>query len=295
MDRSAIHPGGVLTTTGCGGGGVGTPPKVIASNSQIADLVKQVGGDAVNIAPLAPPAVNPHSWMPPSDAANLIKQAKLVFHAGGNLEPWFNSIYQQSGSTTSSVDLSQSVKLIGSGSKANDHWITDLDNAQLAAKKIADELTTANPKAAKTYSNNLAKFDSAARNTDETLVSCSTLVKPADRRVVAGHDDLAYLARRYQLKIVAKIVRSGEDVPTSADRDRAFRQAKAGKARVVAPSWSEVDTDAALLAQQLGVTKIAVFTDSLSDLTPSARTLLGSINYSVRAILLSVSNGKIKC
>jgi ABC-type Zn uptake system ZnuABC Zn-binding protein ZnuA len=286
---------GGLALSGCGSDNAGTPPKVVASNSQLADLVRQIGGSAASVTELAPAEVNPHTWMPPSDAAATLGAAAAVFHAGGQLEPWFDPLIKQAGSSADEVDLSKSAKLIGSGSDANDHWVTDIYNAKLAAKTVAATLTKLNPDAKETYAANLKAFTAAADKTDDELNYCSSLIDSSEQRVVAGHDDLAYLSKRYNFKVVAQIVNSGADAPTAHDQKRALREARRGRAKAVVPSWSEVDVEAGMIAQQLGVTKASVFSDSVSKLNPAAATLLGSITYTVKAIVAAVSRGKANC
>ncbi len=284
---------GVLA--GCGGSDESSTPKVLTSNSQLLGLVQQIGGDAAQATSLAPPAINPHNWQPPSLAAEEVKSADIVLHAGGDLEPWFAGVARAAAGAAEPVDLSQSVDLIKRGGRANGHWITDLENAKRAAAKIAELLKTANPDAAETYEKNLRAFDADATRADELLQVCTSTVGDKRLRVVAGHDDLDYLARRYGIKVVAKLAAAGQDTPDAARDSATRRRAERGGARVVTVPWGQLDTQAALLAQQLKVTKISIFTDSLSDLTEAAKSLIGSIVYSVNGIVSSVTGGKQHC
>lgn len=281
-----------FTAAGCGAGEESTPPKVIASNSQLLDLVQQIGGDQVSASGLAPAATNPHTWTPPSLAGDQLKAADVVFHAGGDLEPWFDAVKSVSQTKAEVIDLSKSVKTISRGGRVNGHWATDPTNAKLAAVKIAATLSSANPGGADAYSENLKKFEQAATEADELLQVCATKASPEQLRVVAGHDDLDYLAKRYGIKIVAKLAASGDQTPGPAQEARTLARAKSGDARLVSTPWGELDTQAALLAQKLDVTKVAVFTDALSNLTESAKSLLGSIGYTVGIIISSVNGGK---
>jgi ABC-type Zn uptake system ZnuABC Zn-binding protein ZnuA len=282
--------------SGCGSdNGSGQAPKVVASNSQLLDLVSKIGAGAVNVTGMAPAAVNPHTWMPPSDSAATLKAAKIVFHNGGDLEPWFDPIVGQSNTSATVVDLSKSAKLIGKSENANAHWATDPRNAILAAKTVAAQLTKANPAAGELYKQNLAKFEKDASDLDTNLLLCTSRPAKKKMRVIAAHDDLGYLTARYEFKVVAKLVPSGADTPTQSDIDAAVSKGRAGGAAMVLNPWSEVDAAAGAVAQRLGITKSAVFTDALSDLTAGAKSLLGSIAYTVGLIVQTASNGKYHC
>lgn len=283
--------------SGCGeaNGPKGTPPNVVVSNSQLLDLVERIGGTSATYAGMAPPATNPHTWMPPSEAQDAFKKAKIIFHAGGDLEPWFGPTLKASGTDAEVIDLSKSVKLIGSGSTANGHWVTDLTNAQMAAKTVAQTLSAANPSGKSVYEENLKKFDEAARSADAPLQYCASLPSKSKKRIVAGHDDLDYIAKRYGFKIVAQMAQDGAQTPTASQNRQTLNKAKQQKARLVAPSWGELDAEAGTLAQQLGITKVSVFSDSTSNLTRVAESLVGSVAYTVNALVTGVSGGKHRC
>ncbi|MFT4050324.1 MAG: hypothetical protein QM648_10905 [Solirubrobacterales bacterium] len=110
-----------------------------------------------------------------------------------------------------------------------------------------------------------------------------------------GHHDLDYLARRYGFKVVAQLTDDGTETASASDTRRTLAKAKSGKARIVTAPWAEGDPGAGEIAAKLNVPKIAVFTDALSTVTVGAKNLLGTIEYSVNAIVGAVTNGKTQC
>ena len=68
-------------------GGAATPRlRVVATTSIIADMVRSVGGNAIDVATLMPPGIDPHRYVPrPSDATSL-SNADVVFYNGLHLE-----------------------------------------------------------------------------------------------------------------------------------------------------------------------------------------------------------------
>ena len=64
-------------------------PFVVATNSVICDLTKQVAGDTINLICLIPPGINPINYKPIPEDNQAIKNANLVLYHGYNFEPGF--------------------------------------------------------------------------------------------------------------------------------------------------------------------------------------------------------------
>ena len=69
------------------------PLQVVASFSILGDLVKNVGGDAVEVTTLIGPGVDAHTYDPaPSDLVVLSK-ADVIFENGLGFEPWLDRFF----------------------------------------------------------------------------------------------------------------------------------------------------------------------------------------------------------
>ncbi len=62
-------------------------PLVVATNSVICDLTKQVAGDTINLICLIPPSINPINYKLIPEDIQAIKNANLVLYHGYNFEP----------------------------------------------------------------------------------------------------------------------------------------------------------------------------------------------------------------
>lgn len=285
----------VAALSGCGKDESAPPPSVVASTSQMADLVSEVGGSAVKVTRLAPPLINTHTFQPPSDAASSISKAKLVFRSGGDMDDWLEPLVKEANAEGKLVDLSESVKLIRSSGRMNSHWYTNLQNVKLAAQEVATKLTEANPAGKATYASNLKTYLSAAQDMDDSLTYCMGLPKEGKLRVTAGHDDLEYLSKHYDFEVVTELVPRGADTATDADTRRTAREGKAGDAKVVTSPWAENDPQAAAVAFKLKIPKNAVLTDATSDKNLAAETLLRSVAYTMNVIVSGGTNGHVTC
>jgi ABC-type Zn uptake system ZnuABC Zn-binding protein ZnuA/ABC-type Mn2+/Zn2+ transport system permease subunit len=104
--------GGFLAGCGSGGdseGGTGKTVSVIATTTQIADVVREVGGDEVEVTQLLQPNTDPHDYEPrPSDVA-AFPDADVVFINGGHLDEWVEELIEDSGSEARVVDLGMGI------------------------------------------------------------------------------------------------------------------------------------------------------------------------------------------
>ena len=87
----------VLLLAACGqvapaesGAATGTTPgaklHVIATTNIVADVVRQVGGDTIELTALLPPGSDPHSYQATPDDLRRINDAQVIFVNGLHLE-----------------------------------------------------------------------------------------------------------------------------------------------------------------------------------------------------------------
>ena len=102
-------------------GGTGAAPqplRVVATLSVFADLVKQVGGEDVEVSYVASPRFNAHFIeCKPSDVLK-VKKANLLVHAGLDLEAWRGPLLDAAGNPNlfqggkGELDLSTGIPLL---------------------------------------------------------------------------------------------------------------------------------------------------------------------------------------
>lgn len=70
------------------------PPKIAiaASIYPIADLVKNIGGDRVDVHTVLPDGLSPHTVNPDQLDRGAVRNARIVFQVGYGLEPWMDKL-----------------------------------------------------------------------------------------------------------------------------------------------------------------------------------------------------------
>jgi ABC-type Zn uptake system ZnuABC Zn-binding protein ZnuA len=95
---------------GGGGGGGGERLRVVATTTQVADIARNVGGDAVEVTALLPPNADPHDFEPRPSDAEAIAEADLVLRSGGDLDDWLGELVESAGGDARTVTLIDSVR-----------------------------------------------------------------------------------------------------------------------------------------------------------------------------------------
>ncbi len=84
--------------------------KVVASFSILADLVKNVGGERVDVAALVGPNGNAHVYAPSPADAKKVADARIVFVNGLGFEGWLDRLVKASATTAPIIVASRGVK-----------------------------------------------------------------------------------------------------------------------------------------------------------------------------------------
>ena len=116
---------------------------VVASFSILADFVKNVGGDRVNVTSLVGPNGDVHVYAPSPQDAKTIADARLVVINGLGLEGWLPRLLQSSGSKATVVTASTGVSPLKLGSEADPHAWQSVVNAKIYVTNIRDALVQA--------------------------------------------------------------------------------------------------------------------------------------------------------
>jgi ABC-type Zn uptake system ZnuABC Zn-binding protein ZnuA/ABC-type Mn2+/Zn2+ transport system permease subunit len=295
---------GALALAGCGdsGGSATTSAsdgalKVVATTPQVADIVKQVGGEDVSVTTLLPPGADPHDYEPKPSAVAAIANAAVVFQSGGDIDAWLLPAVKAASPKFAPVDLSRSALLIPAGDSSasfNSHWYLAPQNVVRAAQRVRDELVKADPAARETLRTNATQYMNQIDAADKKLSSCAAKVPAADRNLMAGHNDFAYLAQAFGFKIAAQLAANGESEPSASELQKAVDQARSADVRAAIASHGEVTKLEQEVAKKLGVPLLALYADNLTT-GGDASTLLGAIGYDVDRIADAVTHGAVRC
>ena len=268
--------------------------KVIASFSILGDLVKNVGGDRVEVATLVGPNGNAHVYAPSPGDAKKVADAKLVFVNGLGFEGWLERLVKASGTKAPIVIATKGIKPLertGDHDHDHDHGRADphawqsVANAKIYVANIRDALIVADPTGKDAYFANaaayLAKLDALEREVREVIAKI-----PADRRrVITSHNAFGYFQNAYGVNFIAPQGVSTEAEASAKDVAAIIAQIRKQKAAAV---FLENVTDPRLVQQIARETGAKVggtlYSDALTDDKGDATTYIDLIRHNLRQL-----------
>jgi ABC-type Zn uptake system ZnuABC Zn-binding protein ZnuA len=286
-----------LVLTGCGssdGGSDGAEVSVVATTTQVADLVRNVGGARVEVAAILNPEADPHDYEPrPSDAADLA-DAAVVFRSGGDLDEWLGELIDSAGADGAEVTLLDHVRARGS----DPHWWHDPRNAVLATGAIRDALAKADPDGRATYERNARRYIERLRDVDRDVEACIAKLPQGKRKIVTTHDSLSYFAHRYGVEVIGAVIPSlsTQAQPSAKDINALVDQVEEEGVEAIFPESALSDKLERAVSREAGAqVGEPLFTDSLGREGTPASTYIGSMRENARRLALGMSGGTVRC
>ncbi len=202
MLRRIVAVAGVVLATlvagGCSGGSdggtEGRPVQAVASFYPLFEVTEAVGGDRVGVDNLTPAGVEPHDIGLTPRQIDTISDADLLVYLGGGFQPAIEEAARRAGLV---VDVATGLPMEG----GDPHVWLDPVLFQQVVGTVEAALAQVDPAGADGYRARAAEYRSDLEELDAEyragLADC-------DRRViVTGHEAFGYLARRYNLELVA--------------------------------------------------------------------------------------------
>lgn len=271
--------------------------KIVTSISPLADLIRNVGGDRVEVTSLVPPGGEPHDFDPtPADAA-AVSRARVFFANGLGLETYLDNLVQSAGGADLEVVvLSAGLPTISSfghddddghdhEGDGNPHLWLDPQQAVRYVEVIRATLGRIDPAGAATYDANAAAYTAKLTQLDAAIErEVNTL--PVERRVlVTVHDAYPYFAQRYGFTYLAVVSDNHEAAPSAQEYAQLVKTVKDNRVPVVFGEAGFSEQTIQQLAADTGAAFVGnLFTDTLSEEAPT-NTYLGAMQYNADTIV----------
>jgi ABC-type Zn uptake system ZnuABC Zn-binding protein ZnuA len=300
-----------------GGAGAGSRPRVVATTTQVADLVRNVAGDHAQVTQLMTANADPHAYeLRPRDV-EAISQADLVVRSSGDLDDWLADAIRQAASDAPVVSLIDAVKTIKGGHEehaaeeeraaededggedgVDPHWWQDPRNASFAVGEIERALAIVDAPHAQAYRRQAGEYRAQIDALDRAVRECWARVPARQRKLVTTHDALGYYARRYGLEVVGTVIPSlsTQGQASAGELAELIETIRRERVKVVFAESSVNDKVEQAIADDAGATVgRALWADSLGPEGSGGATYLKSMADNTDAMVEGVTGGAISC
>jgi len=286
--RAAFLAVVVLAAAGCTQTAIAKPPPgtiaVVATTTQMQDLVRNVGGGRVHVVGILHPNVDPHDFEPTPSTVVALTGAKLVVESGVGLDAWADQLVASAGTSAPVFDAAAGLPIRGD----DPHWWGDPTLVERAAAALARRLGEVDPGHRAAYARNGARYVRQVARMDAENRRLVATVPPADRKLVTNHDAFGYLAAHYGIRVVGSVfpALSTAAQPSAQDVASLIGRIRAQHVRAI---FTESSLDPAVERQigaEAGARVFAdLYGDSLGPAGSPGATYLGMERWNVRAMV----------
>jgi len=178
--------------------------KAVTTFTVIADIARNVAGDAAIVESITKPNAEIHNYQPTPGDILRAQDAKLIFWNGLNLEQWFERFFNNI-SDVPSVVVSEGVEPMGIAEgpyagKPNPHAWMSPQAALVYVENIRKAFVEHDPANAETYNRNAADYSAKIVAAAEPIRQELAAIPEERRWLATSEGAFSYLARDFGLK-----------------------------------------------------------------------------------------------
>ena len=186
---------------------------VVATNSLLADLAGQVGGNLVEVTTLVPPGIDVHAFQLKPSNNLAIGLADLLLSNGGGLDDFLNPVLRNSAQPEAIwIIVAEGLEPSALLENGDPHFWLDPALAIDYVMQIRDGLVEVDPKHQSNYWANADTYIGQISALDQDIEELLSRVAQERRHLVTYHDAFGHLARRYSWEATALAPDDGRDV-----------------------------------------------------------------------------------
>lgn len=272
--------------------------KVLASFSILADLVREVGGERVEVSMLVGPNTDMHGWSPTPAHAKSVAGAQLVVINGLGLEGWADRLVKSANYKGARLVATKGVKALTAETEGHGHnhkhkhsdrydphaW-QEVANVKIYVANIRDALSGIDPAGKDTYAKNATAYLQKLEALEAEIKLLFTGLSEKQRRVITSHDAFHYFGDAYGIEFLAAQSAGGDTQPSARDVARLIQQIRKEGVKAI---FVENISNPRIIEQIAKETNAKIggtlYSDALSDASGPAASYIDMIRHNAKTI-----------
>jgi zinc/manganese transport system substrate-binding protein len=262
----------------CGGILWAAPLQIVTTTTDLADIARRVGGDAVAVTALSSGATDPHHVEPRPSMVHRLRRADAIVVVGMGLDGWSDGLIRVSQNpklqmgSAGYIDASIKItplevpvgKIDGRHGDihlyGNPHYWLDPLNGIVIAETLAERFSQLAPDKAAFFQDNVARF--AAQIRGKVPLWSASLSALKSQSIVAYHPTWVYFSSRFGLRITGYIEPLPGVSPSVSDMMALERRMQSAGTRVIMVENYSPKKEATRLSETTGA-KVALLSPSI--------------------------------
>ena len=275
--------------------------QVVTTYSIIYDIVKNIGGDLVEIHSLAPIGSNPHEYDPLPADVQKTTDADAVFYNGLNLEAgnaWFNKLMETAGKDGENAPVFLMSKGVdakylttkGNEGEEDPHAWLNVKNGIIYAENARDGLIKVDPENEKIYKKNADEYIEKLEELHQKAIDEYNKI-PRDKRIlVTSEGAFKYFSEAYEFdaEYIWEINQENQGTPDQITRIVDIIKDKNIQALFLETSIDPRSMEAVSAETNVPI-KGKIFTDSLAHPGEEGDTYISMMEWNIKTILEGLS------
>lgn len=265
------------------------PLQVVASFSILADMLREVAGDAAQVHSLVGANADAHVFEPtPADAQRLAR-ADLVVVNGLHFEGWIDRLVRSSGYRGPVIEATRGIEPRRVGRAVDPHAWQSLAHAQRYVENMRAALVAAAPSQAAAINARAAAYRERIAALDASARAAFEAVPRDQRRVVTTHDAFGYLGDAYGITFISPRAWNTDSEASAAGVASVIRQVRLHQARALFVENITDRRSIERIAQETGArVGGTLYSDALSPPAAGADTYLRLYAHNVKSIAVAL-------
>ncbi|MGI9254525.1 MAG: metal ABC transporter substrate-binding protein, partial [Thermomicrobiales bacterium] len=179
---------------------------VATTVAPISSIVRNIGGDRIQLRGIVPDGTNSHTFEPAPSDAKILGAADLIFVNGLSLELPTLELAE------ANLKDGAEIVTLGDQTVTDDQWVfdfsfpkedgepnphlwTNIPYGKRYAEIVAENLSRRDPDHAGYYAENLARYSAVLDNLDAAILAAVQTIPEKNRKLLTYHDSWAYFAQ----------------------------------------------------------------------------------------------------